>query len=85
MIGKIKLPALQIFMTAVDVVEFSKILKDQIESVKFIKQFPWPDLNIPISDVLNIGNRGRLRINLRHVFLPGRTLRRNLMGKMGII
>ncbi|KES11174.1 hypothetical protein SASC598O11_007570 [Snodgrassella alvi SCGC AB-598-O11] len=68
MIGKIKLPALQIFMTAVDVVEFSKILKDQIESVKFIKQFPWPDLNIPISDVLNIGNRGRLRINLRHVF-----------------
>ncbi|WP_202984067.1 hypothetical protein [Snodgrassella sp. ESL0323] len=54
MIGKIKLPALEIFMTAVDVVEFSKILKDQIESVKFIKQFPWPDLNIPISDVLNM-------------------------------
>ena len=54
MIGKIKLPALEIFMTAVDVVEFSKILKDQIESVKFIKQFPWPDLNIPIFDVLDM-------------------------------
>lgn len=54
MTGKIKLPALEIFMTAVDAVEFSKILKDQIESVKFITQYIWPDLNIPISDVLDM-------------------------------
>ena len=54
MIGKIKLPALEIFMTAVDAVEFSKVLKDQIESVKFITQYIWPDLNIPISDVLDM-------------------------------
>ena len=54
MTGKIKLPALEIFMTAVDAVEFSKVLKDQIESVKFITQYRWPDLNIPISDVLDI-------------------------------
>ncbi|MBI0037826.1 hypothetical protein H3T61_06265 [Gilliamella sp. B14384H2] len=54
MTGKIKLPALEIFMTAVDAVEFSKFLKDQIESVKFITQYRWPDLNIPISDVLDI-------------------------------
>ena len=54
MTGKIKLPALEIFMTAVDAVEFSKVLKDQIESVKFITQYIWPDLNIPISDVLDM-------------------------------
>ena len=54
MTGKIKLPALEIFMTAVDAVEFSKVLKDQIQSVKFIKQCPWPDLNIPIFDVLDM-------------------------------
>ena len=54
MTGKIKLPALEIFMTAVDAVEFSKVLKDQIESVKFIKQCPWSDLNIPIFDVLDM-------------------------------
>ena len=54
MTGKTKLPALEIFMTAVDAVEFSKVLKDQIESVKFITQYIWPDLNIPISDVLDM-------------------------------
>ena len=54
MTGKIKLPALEIFMTAVDAVEFSKVLKDQIESVKFITQYIWHDLNIPISDVLDM-------------------------------
>ena len=54
MTGKIKLPALEIFMTAVDAVEFSKVLKDQIQSVKFITQYIWPDLNIPISDVLDM-------------------------------
>ena len=54
MTGKIKLPALEIFMTAVDAVEFSKVLKDQIESVKFITQHIWPDLNIPTFDVLDM-------------------------------
>ena len=54
MTGKIKLPTLQIFMTAVDVVEFSKVLKDQIESVKFITQGIWPDRNIPIFDILDM-------------------------------
>ena len=54
MTGKIKLPALEIFMTAMDAVEFSKVLKDQIQSVKFITQYIWPDLNIPISDVLDM-------------------------------
>ena len=54
MTGKIKLPALQIFMTAVDVVEFSKVLKDQIESVKFITRGIWPDRNIPIFDILDM-------------------------------
>ena len=48
MTGKIKLPALEIFMTAMDAVEFSKVLKDQIESVKFITQGIWPDRNVPI-------------------------------------
>ena len=54
MTGKIKLPALEIFMTAVDAVEFSKVLKDQIESVKFIKQGIWPNRNVPFFDVLDI-------------------------------
>ena len=54
MTGKIKLPALEIFMTAVDAVEFSKVLKDQIESVKFIKQGIWPSRNVPVFDVLDI-------------------------------
>ena len=54
MTGKIILPTLQIFMTAVDVVEFSKVLKDQIESVKFITQGIWPDRNIPIFDILDM-------------------------------
>jgi len=54
MTAKIKLPALEIFMTAVDAVEFSKVLKDQIESVKFIKQGIWPNRNVPFLDVLDI-------------------------------
>ncbi|MBI0037827.1 hypothetical protein H3T61_06270 [Gilliamella sp. B14384H2] len=54
MTGKIKLPALEIFMTAVDAVEFSKVLKDQIQSVKFITQGIWPDRNVPIFDILDI-------------------------------
>ena len=54
MTAKDKMIAVQIFMTSEDAVEFSKILKDQIESVKFIKQGIWPSRNVPVFDVLDI-------------------------------
>ena len=48
MTAKDKMIAVQIFMTSEDAVEFSKNLKDQIESVKFIKQGIWPSRNVPV-------------------------------------
>lgn len=49
-----KLPTIQTFMTPVDVMQFSIVLKEHIQSVKFIKQYIWPDKNIPIFDQLDV-------------------------------